>query len=67
MNSTEDKLERKIESVQNDLNGFREEIKVSLATIKTDLTWLKWLFGIFSTVLTLLLSLLITVLFKLVN
>lgn len=67
MNSTENQLEQKIEEVKKDITVFREETKVSLATITNDLTWLKWLFGIFSTVLTLLLSLLITVLFKLVN
>lgn len=44
-----------------------KELKIGQATIKNDLTWIKLLFRVFSAILTLLLSVLITVLFKLVN
>lgn len=62
-----EKLDKKVDDKFDKINQKIEDIKISLATTKNDLVWLKWLFGIFSTILTLLLSLLITVLFKLIN
>ena len=62
-----DKLENKTESKIDRLDSKIEELKIGQATIKNDLVWIKWLFGVFSTILTLLLSILITVLFKIVN
>ncbi len=58
-----EKIDKKIDDKVDKI----EDLKIGQATIKNDLTWIKWLFGVFSAILTLLLSVLITVLFKLVN
>ena len=62
-----EKIDKKIDDKVDKLDDKIEELKIGQATIKNDLTWIKWLFGVFSAILTLLLSVLITVLFKLVN
>ncbi len=38
-----------------------------IQVIKTDLTWIKWLFGLFFSLIIVLLSTVLTVLFKLVG
>ena len=62
-----EKIDKKIDNKVDKLDDKIEDLKIGQATIKNDLTWIKWLFGVFSAILTLLLSVLITVLFKLVN
>ncbi len=62
-----EKIDKKIDDKVDKLDDKIEDLKIGQATIKKDLTSIKWLFGVFSAILTLLLSVLIMVLFKLVN
>ena len=66
-----DKLDRKIDDGTKDLKNEialnTSELNNKINLVKNDLTWLKWLFGIFSSLIIVLLSVLLTVTFKLLG
>ena len=66
-----DKLDCKIDDSTKDLKNEialnTSELNNKINLVKNDLTWLKWLFGIFSSLIIVLLSVLLTVTFKLLG
>ena len=68
---TESRLNQKIGETESKLNQKIGETESKLgqeiAGIKVDITWIKWLFGGLLSFILILLSILITVLFKLVG
>ena len=71
ISETESKLNQKIGETESKLNQKIGEAESKLgqeiAGIKVDITWIKWLFGGLLSFILILLSILITVLFKLVG
>lgn len=60
-----------IEKLIGDRFGKQDEkinnIRIELAGIKVDITWIKWLFGGLLSFILILLRVIITVIFKLIN
>ena len=64
------KLDKKFDKVDERFQKIeirQEEIKGEIKTVKTDLAWIKWLFGILGSMVVLLLSIILTVTFKLLG
>lgn len=62
-----DKIEAKFDDKLTELNKKITQIKVSQAALSNDNSWIKWLFGGLLSCVLILLSIIITLLFKLVN
>ena len=62
-----DKLEAKFDDKLTELNKEITQVKVSQAALSNDNSWIKWLFGGLLSFVLILLSIIIILLFKLVN
>lgn len=62
-----DKIEAKFDDKLTELNKEITQIKISQAALSNDNSWIKWLFGGLLSFVLILLSIIITLLFKLVN
>ena len=62
-----EKLEQKIDTKLDAIGKEITDIKVSQAALSNDNTWIKWLFGGLLSFILVLLSVIITLLFKLVG
>ena len=62
-----DKQDRKISDRFNKQDEKINDIRIELAGIKVDTTWIKWLFGGLLSFILILLSVIITVIFKLIG
>ena len=62
-----DQQQQKIDSRFDKQDEKINDIRVELAGIKVDTTWIKWLFGGLLSFILILLSVIITVIFKLIS
>ena len=62
-----DRQDRKISDRFDKQDDKIDDIRIELAGIKVDTTWIKWLFGGLLSFILILLSVIITVIFKLVG
>ncbi len=62
-----EKIEAKFDDKLTELNKEITQIKVSQAGLSNDNSWIKWLFGGLLSFILILLSIIITLLFKLVS
>ncbi|MDJ0681659.1 MAG: hypothetical protein QNJ18_17595 [Xenococcaceae cyanobacterium MO_167.B52] len=62
-----DFFKEKLDSFEKNINDKFADLNTEIQVIKTDLTWIKWLFGLFFSLIIVLLSTVLTVLFKLVG
>ena len=53
--------------LSNKISNTENQLATEIKLVKNDLTWIKWLFGIFSSLIIVLLSTILTVLFKLLG
>ena len=53
--------------LSNKISNTKNQLATEIKLVKNDLTWIKWLFGIFSSLIIVLLSTILTVLFKLLG
>jgi hypothetical protein len=62
-----DKQDEKINEIKIEIIKVESKLAQEIAGIKVDTTWIKWLFGGLLSFILILLSIIITVLFKLVG
>lgn len=62
-----DFIKNSLNSLEKKFDNKFAELNTEIQIIKTDLTWIKWLFGLFFSLIIVLLSTVLTVLFKLVG
>ena len=61
------KLENQINEIKIEIVKVESRLGQEIARIKVDVNWIKWLFGGLLSAILILLSIIITILFKLVN
>ena len=67
MSESNRELKEIINSRFDQLSKEVTEVKTEIKIIKNDLTWIKWLFGILGSLIIVLLSVILTVTFKLLG
>lgn len=67
MSASEQELKNIINSRFDELSKEVAEVKTEIKIIKNDLTWIRWLFGILGSLIIVLLSVVLTVTFKLLG
>lgn len=61
------KLDNKIDQLDRKVDKRIDGVEAEIKLVKNDLGWLKWIMGFAFSAILLLLSIILTVLFKLVN
>lgn len=67
MTESDRELKEIINSRFDQLSKEVIEVKTEIKIVKNDLTWIKWLFGILGSLIIVLLSVILTVTFKLLG
>ena len=70
MEKIENQIVNKLDNIERQLTSLNKDvtdIKISQARLQNDNSWIKWLFGGLLSFILILLSIIITLLFKLVN
>lgn len=65
-----DEVKSETAEIKSDVKGLNKrlnEVNLEIAIVKNNTNWIKWLFGFLASAILILLSIIITVLFKLVN